>query len=81
MAEFTKMTDFTSVDMPHGDDDDVAVLPTDENDEMMPFDDLNDPPGKFSWNPKDWYHEFQKDYKEFSWTMSEKRRVVCATLL
>ncbi|KAI8823542.1 aquaporin-like protein [Fimicolochytrium jonesii] len=52
----------------------TSVLPDD--DEIAPFDDLNDPPGKFSWNPMDWVKEFQQDYKEFSWAMTEKRRVL-----
>ncbi|KAJ3015954.1 hypothetical protein HKX48_004293 [Thoreauomyces humboldtii] len=53
----------------------TSELPTNDDDEV-PFDNLNDAPGTFSWNPMDWIKEFQQDYNEFSWAMSEKRRVL-----
>ncbi|KND00014.1 uncharacterized protein SPPG_04360 [Spizellomyces punctatus DAOM BR117] len=52
----------------------TSVAPDD--DEIAPFDDLNDAPGKFSWNPLEWIKEFQQDWREFSWAMTEKRRVL-----
>ncbi|KAJ3299679.1 hypothetical protein HK104_007750 [Borealophlyctis nickersoniae] len=48
----------------------------DAGDSLVPLDDLNDAPGKFSWNPRDWIREFQDDFKNFSWAMTEKRRVL-----
>ncbi|KAJ3187737.1 hypothetical protein HDU85_006130 [Gaertneriomyces sp. JEL0708] len=83
MSDFQKLSDDHTVDMPEGKasssdakhSEDPAILAT-EDDEIAPFDDLNDAPGQFSWNPVDWYSEFQNDWKEFSWVMTEKRRVL-----
>ncbi|TPX43323.1 hypothetical protein SeLEV6574_g05136 [Synchytrium endobioticum] len=37
----------------------------------------DDVPGKFiSWNPIDWYHDLQQEFTDFSWEMTEKRRVL-----
>lgn len=74
MTETQKLTNLNSEDYTV-DIDRNAHVPVDD-DEIHPFDDLNDAPGKFSWNPMDWLKEFQQDWKEFSWAMTEKRRVV-----
>ncbi|KAJ3035540.1 hypothetical protein HDV00_003694 [Rhizophlyctis rosea] len=47
-----------------------------DNEELVPRDDLNDPPGKFSWNPMDWWKEFYSDFKTGTWKVTEKRRVL-----
>ncbi|KAI8919433.1 aquaporin-like protein [Powellomyces hirtus] len=48
----------------------------DDEDAPRPIDTLNDAPGYFSWNPLDWIKEFQGEFEEFSWAMTEKRRVL-----
>ncbi|KAI9105523.1 aquaporin-like protein [Phlyctochytrium arcticum] len=78
MTELQKLTSpggHTSVDMERRGLTGADPFPLDD-DEVAPFDDLNDAPGKFSWNPVDWIREFQRDYSEFSWAMTEKRRVL-----
>ncbi|KAJ3050675.1 hypothetical protein HK097_008328 [Rhizophlyctis rosea] len=52
-----------------------AEIETDEN-ELVPRDEINDAPGKFSWNPVDWFKEFYADFQTEGWKITEKRRVL-----
>ncbi|KAJ3333914.1 hypothetical protein HDU76_001395 [Blyttiomyces sp. JEL0837] len=36
----------------------------------------DDAPGYFSWNPMDWYLDLKKEIDEFSWTLTEKKKVL-----
>ncbi|KAJ1556516.1 hypothetical protein HK405_002667, partial [Cladochytrium tenue] len=35
-----------------------------------------DAPGYFSWNPLDWYRDLKKEFDDFSWTLTERKRVL-----
>ncbi|KAJ3233709.1 hypothetical protein HDU81_002031 [Chytriomyces hyalinus] len=41
-----------------------------------PADSFDDAPGRFSWNPYDWYLDLKKEYDEFTWEMDERKRVL-----
>ncbi|KAJ3214359.1 hypothetical protein HDU67_001747 [Dinochytrium kinnereticum] len=41
----------------------------------------DDAPGRFSWNPVDWYREFRQEFEEFTWTFDEKKRVLVRAVL
>ncbi|KAI8846589.1 aquaporin-like protein [Chytridium lagenaria] len=41
----------------------------------------SDAPGRFSWNPLDWYKEFKQEFEEFTWTFDEKKRVLIRAVL
>ncbi|KAJ1567523.1 hypothetical protein HK405_005672, partial [Cladochytrium tenue] len=40
-----------------------------------------DAPGYFSWNPLDWYRDLKKEFDDFSWTLTERKRVVGAQIV
>ncbi|KAJ3090206.1 hypothetical protein HK102_004412 [Quaeritorhiza haematococci] len=63
MSEFQEIQDF-AVDV-----DDGKVPLTQENE-------LDDLPTQCSWNPVDWWKEIKSDFTDFSWQMTEKRRVL-----
>ncbi|TPX37241.1 hypothetical protein SmJEL517_g01104 [Synchytrium microbalum] len=75
------MTSVGFTKMEAGDFSDVhdVEAQADENDKtglVEPME-IDDAPGKFmSWNPMDWYAEIQKELHEFSWEMTERRRVL-----
>lgn len=37
---------------------------------------LQDMPSPLSLNPLDWYRDIKKEFQEFTWAMTEKKRVV-----
>ncbi|KAJ3103178.1 hypothetical protein HDU97_010311 [Phlyctochytrium planicorne] len=54
------------------DEEDIIIAPAKAED---------DAPGKFSWNPLDWYREFKQEWDEFTWTFDEKKRVLVRAVL
>lgn len=49
---------------------------------IQEFDEVNDVPleEKFSWNPYDWYVGIKRELSEFSFEMTERKRVVSSSI-
>ncbi|KAJ3109477.1 hypothetical protein HDU96_007193 [Phlyctochytrium bullatum] len=74
MSEFSEVPNYTvDVDKDERNEDAEIVI--------APVQPISEAPGKFSWNPVDWYREFKQEWDEFTWTFDEKKRVLVRAVL